>query len=1153
MVEETAPGSSTDGSPARPKGRRWRGICLGAALSLVLLVGLAVGVGVLRLAYGPLRIDGLSGRVAAAVAERIGPGWTISLRDSALELDAERSLALRVAGLDIRNPQGALVVRAPLAVVSLDTWGLLRLTVQPRSIEFRDVQMTALVHRDGSIAFAASEPTHPGEIKPQTLPSVDPARGTVSPLSAAVASIFGVVLDSAGVVGALDRARITDARLTLIDEDARERAVFEHVNGLFGRDPTQDARQFELRIDGPHGEWRFGGSLREAGGTRRTGIITLDDLPVTDLLLLSGQSKLPVTTDLKVSARADVALDSGRLEAMRATLHTSDGNLLIEEKDFNPVTIESLKATASWDETARAMKLEGLDYLGAGNAVHLTGAWTESPAGADSAWTASFSGRDATLRGANAADKPVRIASLDGHLTGRAGGIAIDDFRVAGEGVGGRITGTLGTTADEDGLTLHITAQDTEARPALRLWPEHIAPAARTYLVDELRSGRVEAVDITVDMSAAELAAATKGDPMPDNAVHIDFRVANATLNISADAPPLSRGAAAGVITGRTTNIRNVTAEIRLPENRALAITDGTFQIPEISPDRVVAQIGLRLGGGADALAALLQTKMFRSLTGADIDPASVKGHADLRVDFPLDLKHIPDLPDLPVTLGGNLTDLTVDKAFGKDRLEAGRFAVAYDRSGFSLKGDGRILGSPLTVDLRQPKPGAPGEALVTLSLDEALRARKGLPVAPQLAGTVPVRASVAVGRPGPGRAPVRVEADLARASIDGLLPGLVKPAGKPGRLSFTYLDNGADRASELRDIVFDAAPAAARGSAVLASDGGLDKADFTSVKLSPGDDMRVALDRSGNTYKVTVKGAVADARPFLKSLGDAKAGKEQAPKDIEADIALNILTGFNDEALTNASLRLGLRGRDLRQATIQGRFRASPLSASVTRGERGAPLLALESADAGATLRFADIYKRMYGGKLAASLSLTDGPQAGIIQIRSFTLRNEPALSSIMAQSPEPAETVDGRGRRRPAAQPASEVTFDRMRANFVRNGGRVDFTDAAISNAVMGFTLAGYLDTTRSLTDIKGTFVPLYGLNNVVAQLPVIGPLLGGGHNEGLFAINFRVAGKLGAPDVSVNPLSAVAPGFLRKLFSAGGNESFADGLPQQAPSDR
>ena len=351
----------------KPRGtaRRWGGFCLVGALTLVLLVGGGIGLAALRLSNGPLQIDALSRRVAAAVAERIGPGWSIAIRGSSLELDRENALSLRFSGLDIRNPQGDLVVRAPLAVVSLDPWGLLHLNLQPRSIEFRETQTTALVHRDGSIAFAASEANHPVDIEPHTPPSVDDARGKVSPISATLASIFGVVLDSSGIVGALDRARLTDARLRLIDDDGRERAVFARVNGLFGRDPVNGTRNFELRLDGPHGEWRFGGSLREGGepqdgktrdgktqdgktqdGTpqARSGVITLDDLPVPDLLLLTGQSSLPLTTDLKLSARADVSLTAGRITSMNAKVHTGDGTFLIEEKDFNPVTVAPVVA-----------------------------------------------------------------------------------------------------------------------------------------------------------------------------------------------------------------------------------------------------------------------------------------------------------------------------------------------------------------------------------------------------------------------------------------------------------------------------------------------------------------------------------------------------------------------------------------------------------------------------------------------------------------------------------------------------------------------------------------------------------------------------------------------------------------------------------------
>ena len=199
----------------------------------------------------------------------------------------------------------------------------------------------------------------------------------------------------------------------------------------------------------------------------------------------------------------------------------------------------------------------------------------------------------------------------------------------------------------------------------------------------------------------------------------------------------MTKGNVVGTITGRTTTVRNVTAEVHGPDGRGLAISDGSFVIPQITPDRVVAQIGMRLSGGADGMASVLQAKLFKSMMSVDLDPATIKGSADLRVDFPLNLKHIPDLPDLPVTLTGTLADLSVDKVMGKDRLEAGRFALSYDRGAFGLKGDGRVAGAPVSVDLRQPKVGQPGEAVVNLSLDDAVRGRKGLPTR---AGSSPAR-----------------------------------------------------------------------------------------------------------------------------------------------------------------------------------------------------------------------------------------------------------------------------------------------------------------------------------------------------------------------------------------------------------------------------
>jgi hypothetical protein len=56
-------------------------------------------------------------------------------------------------------------------------------------------------------------------------------------------------------------------------------------------------------------------------------------------------------------------------------------------------------------------------------------------------------------------------------------------------------------------------------------------------------------------------------------------------------------------------------------------------------------------------------------------------------------------------------------------------------------------------------------------------------------------------------------------------------------------------------------------------------------------------------------------------------------------------------------------------------------------------------------------------------------------------------------------------------------------------------------------------------------------------------------GGSNEGLFGVNYGITGAMSSPTLNVNPLSAVAPGFLRKIFGAGGEGYAGRPTPEAA----
>jgi hypothetical protein len=214
---------------------------------------------------------------------------------------------------------------------------------------------------------------------------------------------------------------------------------------------------------------------------------------------------------------------------------------------------------------------------------------------------------------------------------------------------------------------------------------------------------------------------------------------------------------------------------------------------------------------------------------------------------------------------------------------------------------------------------------------------------------------------------------------------------------------------------------------------------------------------------------------------------------------------------------------------------------------EGNRPVIYLTTGDAGALFRFADFYSRVYGGEAQIVIEppRPDGtPQDGTIHLKEFTIRGEPALDRMQAAAPaDPNET---RGQSR-SSSPG--VAFLRMQVDFNRTPGRFNIREAVIFGPAIGATVDGVLDFAGDRVHLRGTYVPAYGLNNLFGQLPIVGLFLGG-PKEGLIAITFEIVGPASGPTLRVNPMSAAAPGFLRKLFEF---RSAPDVAPAAGPLDR
>ena len=207
----------------------------------------------------------------------------------------------------------------------------------------------------------------------------------------------------------------------------------------------------------------------------------------------------------------------------------------------------------------------------------------------------------------------------------------------------------------------------------------------------------------------------------------------------------------------------------------------------------------------------------------------------------------------------------------------------------------------------------------------------------------------------------------------------------------------------------------------------------------------------------------------------------------------------------------------------MRGRIGTGTVIASGAAGE-----MRLATTDAGALLRFADLYSRLDGGDLNLILRSKGESSAGEATVANFVLRDEPAFRQLVAAG-RPRAAEDGG-----AAIDPSVVRFQKMTAAFIRSPGRLAIQDAVIYNQLMGITTQGVIDFEHDEIDVSGSFVPAYQVNTMLTKIPLVGLILSGGQHEGVFGVAYRVHGPMSGPTLTVNPLSAMAPGILHRGFS-------------------
>lgn len=1136
------------------RGERWlrRGIV--SLLVVIGVLGLGFGGLWLRLGAGPINLDMATPWLAGAIEENIGKDHTVEVGGTQIERAGRARIAVRLRDIVVRDRDRVVVATAPKAEVRLSGGALLIGRVRAQSLSLVDAELAVRITPDGRITVSTGDSARPiatGQAKTQAGATTSPAsaqpalplpgpnpvaserRGEKTGTGGLLAALDWLdSLSASGLDGQnLDEIGIKNGVLVVDDQQRGIRTAFESISVAL-RKPRGGG--VELKV-GEEGEkpWSFSVVIGPPANGVRSIDIQAQQVSTETILLAMRSTKSTYSADLPLTGELKGELGRDGLPTFfRGQLIAEAGRITDSDTPDYPMKIDRVEMKLDWDSSRRVL-VAPFQMISGANRLTLL-AYLEPPNDRLPSWQLGFSGGTIVLAGAKG-EAPLifnRIAvALRFDTENRRVVLTQADLSNGELGVAGN--GALDYSTAEPRLTLGFAGTPMPVSAFKQMWPILITPEVREWVMERVERGALQRIDIAVNSPVRNLSRS--GPPIPDEGLSVNIAGTGVTMRPVDDIPQLRDGDLKVRVTGRTANVTIGQAAVDTPAGRKLNISDLAFDVADMVPKPIPAKVRFRIEGPVPAAAEILASDRLNEFTGSTIDPNSSKGNVSAVVTMAMPLKNALTKADTTYSVNVDLGAFSAEKLVMNQKIEGNALKVIANNQGYQVRGDVKIAGQPATIDYRKPNTDGDADVRVSTTLDDATRARFGIDLGPAVSGPIPVRL---VGKIGGGErdSKLGVEADLTSVKIDNLLPGWVKVAGRSGKISFNVVQK--PQSTRLDDIVIDGSGVLIKGSMELDQNNDPVNVNFPVFSPSEGDKAVLRAERGvDGVMKVTMRGDVFDGRNFIKSTvtgKDADARNKTKSADLDLDLKMGAVAGFYGEAVRSVDVKLSRRGGTIKTFVLNGKVGRDATLIGDIRARGQNQVLYLEANDAGAFFRFTDTYSKMIGGQMWMAMdppSSQPNPQEGLINVREFGIKGEQALDSV-------ANTGGQNGQ-------GGGVKFSRLRAEFTRQGNLLSIKDGVVRGPAVGATIEGNIDYQSNQVRMSGTFVPLYGLNNIFGQIPVVGLFLGGGSNEGLIGVTYEVVGTPSSPVLRVNPISAMAPGVLRKIFEFGTGR-------QQSPND-
>ncbi len=1137
-------------------------------LGIVGIFVVAAGFGYWRLSQGPVTIGFLSGPLENIINASLSD-MRIRVRDAVIERDPEtNTVHLRLREAQLEDLDGQLIARAPRAAVELSGSALLSGEFEPESLEFIGPRILVRRTIDGGLQLGFGETTPGGEVavpeetnlelrggQDQNLGETgeQTAREAPGSILEAVFRRVAEIADRPTTASSLQSISITDAAVSIYDEVNDAIWYAPKTSLVLRRVPYGISLLAHGQVASGKTPWTVQLAAQYVSDTQHfNSTVKVEDFIPADIadeiFVLSDLAQV----DVPLTGQVELEFDgTGKMLRAEGTFTAGAGHvgfpryisqsLLIDEGEFNLSFIP---------ETGELVLEDSALHVG-GSRATITGG--VSPVRDERGRMVSLRyellaqnvslDTEGTLRDQLSIDR----FELRGLAALEEGRLDVDNLSLRAGAASIQMRGTFLEGPDVPAVFLRGRMEDIPAHILMKLWPPDAAPGAREWIVEHVEGGTVAEANLSVNLTSQALAGALQAQPIPQDQLHVSFRLQDVRTRYFRDLPPLQNARGSGTLRGNDFEVLLDSAQVQLDNGQTINVGNGRFFVDDLAAVGSPGVLSGQFAADASAILRLIDHDPLSYASAAGISPDSLGGQANVQIELHLPLLEEIAFDQVEITTKAELSDVQLASVFNGVDVQGGNVVLDVDKQG--LTGNGRVVLNGVSANVQWNESfvadaGSSRSISAAATLSEKDRRQLNIDLSSFLRGSLPVRVT-AVERGGT-MGHLHFEADLSKAEVFLDEINWRRAAGQGAKASFDLVinDGGGFRVANLDIEGPD--HLSVKGEVTVADDGRIAVINLPLLALGPGNRVALAGQRSAQGgLDLRIAGDSFDARPVLGSFfGDDEedggsgggSGGDGARPAVTLQGQIKTVFLNNHEHLSNVDFALLSANGAIQQMRLSGLFADSrPLDLTITPSSTGERVLGVTSGNAGALFRAVDLYSRVQGGQLKVE-AILGAPGSGEIRngrlrVRQFDVVNEPALASLSGSVQRQNQSGTT------ASSPISVTRFDRLNMSFIVNEHQFQIVDEVVLHGpTIGATARGTIGRGNGALNLAGTLTPAYALNAALGNVPILGQALLGGQGQGLIGVTFAVTGSFDQPRVTINPVSALAPGFLKRIFEFG-----------------